>query len=135
MLFNIHTSWAGMSKVPNEDIAIFVSSLFHLNGLQRAFVFSDRNACLATVQFFNGTDNLDRIDWRILQERDFRRDLEDPGKIERYQAEALVHQHASVASLLGVTCYTEKIKRQIEGLVRQRNLRLRVHALPGWYFR
>jgi hypothetical protein len=61
------------------------------------FLFTDRHAYLAAAQFHDGFDDLNQIDWPILQARDFRRDVEDPGKIERYQAEALIHQHMPVS--------------------------------------
>jgi hypothetical protein len=32
----------------------------------------------------------DWVDWPLLQKRDFKRDPDDPAKLERYQAEALV---------------------------------------------
>jgi len=45
-----------------------------------------------------------------LQRRDFRRDPDDPEKVERYQAEALVHRCLPLETLLGIVCYTDTMK-------------------------
>lgn len=74
------------------------------------------------------------IDWDILQRRDFKRDEEDPRKMERYQAEALIHRHLSVDGLLGVICYTDALKNDIEQKILARKLELSVYVRKGWYF-
>jgi hypothetical protein len=79
--------------------------------------------------------DLDKIDWPLLQRRDFKRDPEDPAKFERYQAEALIHQHLPTAGLLGIVCYTELLRQRIERETQARNLDLPVYVRTGWYFR
>lgn len=107
MLLNIKTGWNGIQQRPMSDIAIITSSLPRLaeDGVQ--FVFTDRHAYLRTADdmFSSALADLVRIDWNILQARDFRRDPNDPGKMERYQAEALVYQRVPVTSLLGIVCH------------------------------
>ncbi len=121
-------------KVPNEEIVIFVSSLHRLEELNHGFVFSDRHAYLLNAQFYNELPDLTNIDWTILQNRDFRRDPDDPAKIECYQAEALVHQYLPVEAIIGVACYTEEVKNLLNQEVVERGLSLEVRKLPGWYF-
>jgi len=69
------------------------------------FLFTDRHAYLGYASYYNNLDDLSRIDWTILQQHDFKRDAENPEKTDRYQAEALVHRHLPIASLLGIACY------------------------------
>jgi hypothetical protein len=77
---------------------------------------------------------LNVIDWALLQARNFQRNADDPEKIERYQAEALVAQHLPVTNLLGVVCYTDEIKSNIEEQLAIRGLNLDVRKITGWYF-
>ena len=77
---------------------------------------------------------LDQIDWPLLQQRDFRRDDDDPEKVERYQAEALVHRHLPVAALLGAICYSDEVKQSIGRELANAGITLDVRAIPGWYF-
>ena len=86
------------------------------------------------VELLQHLDQLDKVDWPLLQSRDFKRDPDDPAKFERYQAEALIHQHCPVSGLLGIVCYTEKMKMGIEQALASRALNLPVHARTGWYF-
>ncbi|HOI51472.1 MAG TPA: DUF4433 domain-containing protein [Azonexus sp.] len=134
MLRNIHTGWGGIPKRPNEEIVILVSSLHHIAGLGLQFLFTDSHAYYQWANFYADLADLDKIDWPLLQRRDFKRDPEDPAKFERYQAEALVHQHLPVCGLRGIVCYTEALKQRIEPEIQARNLNLPVHARTGWYF-
>lgn len=134
MLRNIHTGWNGMTQVPNADIVILVSSLRRVSELGLPFLFTDSHAYSGLARFYDDLDRLDQIDWPLLQRRDFKRDPEDPGKLERYQAEALVYQHLPLAALLGIVCHTDAVRADIESKMRVLGLALPVHTRPGWYF-
>jgi len=134
MMLNIKTGYGGITKVPNEDVVICVSSLHRLHEMRRLFVFTDRHAYLVNAEFYNDLRDLHHIDWHILQNRDFKRDPDDPEKIERYQAEALVHDHLPVDALIGVVCYTDDVTSEFSGLIRGKGLDLQVVKKTGWYF-
>ena len=111
-----------------------VSSLHHLRAKGVPFVFTDRHAYLQAAQFFSDLSDLGQIDWPILQARDFKRNPDDPGKLERYQAEALVHRHLPVGGLLGMACHGQATATSLTQLASARGLSLRAIAQPGWYF-
>lgn len=69
-----------------------------------------------------------------MQRRDFKRDPDDPRKMERYQAEALIHRHLPVEGVLGIVCYTGTLKQRIEQDIQARDLNLPVHVRTEWYF-
>jgi len=135
MMLKIKTGHGGIRKRQNEEIVIFVSSLYKLENEGIPFVFTDRHAKLETAEHFNRLTDLNRIDWSILQKRDFKRDLDDPGKVERYQAEALIYRHVPVGALLGLVCYNKTLERSLTGLTHDRGVSLRVVATPEWYFK
>lgn len=134
MLLNIKSGRNGVPKRPNSEIVILVSSLRKIAKLQLRYWFTDAHAYVAYANFFNNLEDLHHIDWSILQNRDFARDQDDPNKMERYQAEALVHTHVPVTALLGIVCYTIEAKQQVQLAVEQRQLELRVLSKSGWYF-
>ncbi len=78
--------------------------------------------------------SLDKIDWGLLQDRNFKRDPDDPLQFERYQAEALIYQHMPTDALIGVICYTDAIKSNVENETTKRGISLDIKALRGWYF-
>ena len=89
MMLNIKTGRGGVTKRSNEEIVILVSSIHKLESLKTSYAFSDRHAYLQAAQFYNSSEHLGKIDWELLQRRDFKRDPNDPEKFERYEAEAL----------------------------------------------
>lgn len=134
MLRNIQTGWGGLKKRHNHEILIMVSSLRHVADLGLSFVFTDSHAYYQWANFYSDLADLNKIDWLLLQRRDFKRDPEDPVKFERYQAEALIHKHLPVEGLLGIVCYTETLKQSMEQEIQARGLSLPVYARTEWYF-
>ena len=133
MLYNIKTGYNGVTKRPMEEIAILVSSLREVHKQEIPFVFTDRHAYLQAAVFYTELDRLDRIDWPRLQVRDFRRDPDDPEKVERYQAEALIYRHLPLAALLGIICCRDEERRKIEEECGRLGLTKQVLYKPDWY--
>ena len=104
----------------------------HQQGLP--YLFTDCHAYYQWANFYNDLADLHKIDWPLLQQRNFKRNPDDPAQFERYQAEALIHRHLPISGLLGIICYNEKIKSKIDNDANQRGLKLDVRAMPGWYF-
>lgn len=134
MMKNIHSGWGGIRQRSNAEIVILVSSLRRVQEQGIPFLFTNGHAYPPDTRFFNDLSDLSVIDWGILQRRDFKRDLDDPKKLERYQAEALIHQQLPVSGLVGAVCYTEAIKSDIEQQILARGLSLQVVARTEWYF-
>jgi hypothetical protein len=133
MMLNIKTGYGGIKQTPMRDIAILVSSLRKLSEMGIRFVFSDRHAYLRAAEFSSDLNDLDRIDWETLEARDFKRDPNDFEKVERYQAEALVHKHLPIAALLGIVCYGEPQRERLTSSAQSAVLTVDIKALPGWY--
>lgn len=134
MLYNIRTGYGGIQQRLNDEIVILVSSLIRLEERRALYVFTDRHAYLEAAQFFRDRKDLAHVDFDMLRKRDFRRDPGDPGKVERYQAEVLVHKSMPVTALLGVACYTEQVQRELEAAAEEVGLELNVVLRPRWYF-
>ena len=133
MMYNIRTGY-GVKQAPNEEIVIFVASLPHIAAQGIRFVFTDQHAYPLMANFFTDLGRLDQIDWPLLQSRNFKHDPDDPGKKERYQAEAPVWKHVPLAALRGVCCYTSSVEQQIQAEILRRYLPLKVGVQQGWYF-
>lgn len=122
----------------NSEIVILVSSLRGLAQRGVAAVFSDRHAYLRGTQFFSSLNDLDKIDWKTLQKRDFERDPDNPAKKGRYQAEALIHRRLPPECLKGMVCHGKNEKRMLEAWKAEGGddlENLRIVTRPGWYFR
>jgi hypothetical protein len=133
MLRNINTGW-GVPRRSNEEIVILVSSLHRLREQGLPFVFTDSHAFYQWANFYSDLADLKRVDWPLLQRRDFKRDDNDLAKFERYQAEALVHNFLPVNALVGIVCYTDALRASFERMLTQRSVILPVYARTEWYF-
>jgi len=133
MMYNIHTG-RGVAQRPNAEILILVSRLHRVQECGLPFVFTNAHAIPEWTEYYNSMDRLTEIDWELLRSRNFQRDMNDPMKFERYQAEALIYRHVPVEALLGVVCYNQAIETELNALVQAAGLELSVKTIPGWYF-
>jgi hypothetical protein len=134
MMYNIKTGYGEITRRDHKDIVIFVSSVHRLADLQVSFVFTNQHAYAVDTEFYNDLQDLEKIDWPLLQCRDFKTDDSDPGKQLRYQAEALIHRNVPLNALLGIACVNDNVKGDLETLLQQRGIQLAVRAMPNWYF-
>lgn len=135
MLYNIVTGYNGIIRRERDDIVMIVSSLWSLQASGVEFVFTNLHALVACAEFFNDVSALDIIDWDLLRARDFQRSDTDPGKAERYQAEALAHRHVPMEAVLGVACYSETSKTRVLKMLKEAGVELKVIVKSDWFFR
>jgi hypothetical protein len=133
MMLNIHTGY-NVKQVPSEEIVILVSSLHRIAELGIRFVFTDQHAYPVTASYFTALDDLQYIDWNLLNRRDFKHNPDDPGKKERYQAEALIWKHLPAEGLLGICSYTEAVDAGIRIELAKRKIEMQTIVRRGWYF-
>lgn len=133
MMYNIHTGY-NVPIVPNEDIVILVSSLHRVGELGIPFVFTNQHAYPLMAKYYTDLKDLDKIDWDLLNRRDFKHDPDDPGKKERYQAEALIWRHLPIDALLGICCYSDEINQEIQAELAKRQLKMQTIVQRNWYF-
>jgi hypothetical protein len=98
------------------------------------FIFTDRHAYVIDAVYLRELEDLNRIDWPILQRRDFRRDLDDIGKVNRYMAEALIYQSLPVTALSGIICHGVAQQARLQAVATGIGVATPIHARPGWYF-
>jgi hypothetical protein len=134
MLLKIKTGHGGVKQVPMPEIAILVSSVPRLAELGLPFVLTDRHAYLQAAQYSSDLAGLARVDWKTLQTRDFKIDPDDPGKKERYQAEALVHGHVPVEALVGVVCHGLEERTKLDAVLTRTKASLKLAAIREWFF-
>lgn len=134
MMYNIKTGYSGVARRSNEEILILVSSFRKLRMSGVKALFSDRHAYLQAARFYTSESDLDNLDWALWQNRDFKRDANNPAKFERYEAECLAPQQVPVEALLGVACYNESAKARAERDAAEVGASVEIRILPQWYF-
>lgn len=133
MLLNIKTGYHGTPMLPMPQIAILVTSLPKVRECGLRFLFTDNHAYLNTARFSGDLKDLDRIDWALLQRRDFSRNPDDPGKFERYQAEAIVHGSVPLSAVLGIACHGEPQQQALQEAANRLSCSIPIIVRPAWY--
>ena len=132
MAYRIRTG-LGVPLRPNAELVFIVSSVPKLIELGIEFVFTDRHAFMAAARWSSEPDDLEWIDWPLLQSIDFRRDDADLGKIDRYQAEALV-RHLPVSAIIGLACPDSTMCATLKTLVKGEGVMIPVATRPQFFF-
>ena len=133
MMYNIHTG-RNVPHLPNEEILILVSSLVRIAEMQIPFVFADQHAYPAMANYYTDLDDLREVDWALLNRRDFQHDPDDPGKKERYQAEALIWKHLPIEALLGICSCNSGVDAYVKAELAKRGQDVQSSVQKVWYF-
>jgi hypothetical protein len=134
MMYNIHTGYGGITRRENAELVFLISSVHQLRKLGLTFIYTDQHAYPVETEFYDGSGDLRQIDWRLLQERDFKTSDADPGKQLRYQAETLVHHRVPLEAILGIACYNDAVRDGIQAMLDERGLKISIKAAPNIYF-
>lgn len=135
MQMNIVTGYRDTPRTPASEIVFLVSSVPKLDKCGHAYVLTSGHAYMEAAEFSTDATGLAKVDWALLQSKDFKRSDADPGKVERYQAEALVHRQVSVDALVGLAVRDSAAEARVQRELQQRKLAVHLAVRAEWYFR
>lgn len=133
MLYNIVSGYQGMRQRQRAEIAIIVSSLPRLDENEVSYVVADRNASLMHAKISSDRALVTAMPWDQWRARDFRRDPNDPSRMEKYQAEALVHRHLPVAAIMAIITYDRTVQDLVTQEVSNAAVQVSVSVRSDWY--
>jgi hypothetical protein len=134
MLYNIHTGRVEDVNVRQEEIVYLVNSIEELRARQVPFVFTDRHAYVQGARYHTDPARLADLDWPLIQGRDFRRDPNDPGKLERRAAECLIHHHVPIEAVIHIACKDLERENFLHEQMKLRQNSIKVLRASQWYF-
>ena len=118
-----------------DKIVYLVTSVDSIAKHGLEFVFTDRNAALATALFSNDLAELDDyVDWDLMEAQMWRDTAEYPDKKERRMAEMLVHRHVPWAAINAVAVKTKEQKRHATAVLANVGANTKIRVQPDWYF-
>ena len=134
MLYAIHRGVVEGYDGPQSDVIYLVSSIEQMEKHDIPFVFTDGHGTVALTAFYDDLKHLDRIDWKLMEDRYWHDTLSDGDRKRRRQAEFLIHTFCPWDSLLGVAVYDENIKAQVEYIAKEHNTSISAHVRRKWYY-
>ena len=132
MAHNILTG-RGVRRRARTELVYLLSSLDAVQRSGQACLITDRHAKLDLARFAADRSLLATLPWDLWRTRDFKRDPDDLGKLERYQAEALVHQSLPVAALEAIITGDKPTQAHVEQLVTASGTSARTLNRSFWF--
>lgn len=136
MLYNIITGyWHPLVPKRNRDEIMVIRCLIeNLAQLPRWF-FTDGQGNDMTSNHLNTLSQLNKIDWKSIQQGDFSKSAEDFDRARRYQAEFLVHDQVPIRSIESLNVYDDKAAQYVTEILEQNNINLAVNIQPKYFFK
>lgn len=135
MLYNILTGyWAPLvPKRHRSEILVIRCSIEELAQQEQWFFTNGQGNDIAS-DHFNNLNDLDKIDWGIIQQSDFSKSNGDYDRPRRYQAEFLVKGGISTSSIESLVVYNEAAASKVEQIQKENNSNLAVHIHKPYFF-
>ena len=130
MLYLIQHGYAGVTQRSQEDIVFIAVSFQKVKDYQLEFVFSDRNAKISLANFYNDETGFEKLNWDVIQNRDWANTEEDFERKDLKQAEFLIRSFVPVKCIAYLIVKTEARKQFFKEIVHTLELDIQVSLDP-----
>lgn len=134
MLLNIATGYRGITRRPQDEIAYIVCRVNTLIQNCAEWCFTDGHAKNAITEFYNDMNDLGKVDWDMLGQRQWSNTEEDFDRMRRKQAEFLVKHHVPVNCISSIVVLNEARKTFVEEIITRLDLAIPVRVNPNNQF-
>ena len=134
MLYTINNN-----NVPGYDegqgpIVHIVSSAQAIESNCNGWVFTDGHAIMDLTDFYSDLDDLDKIDWAVMEAKYWRGTLADGDRKRRRQAEFLIHNVFPWNLVHEIGVMTEAIGAWVNSVCANRDVPTVVNVRRNWYY-
>lgn len=126
MLYLIMNGFKGVEKRPQDDIVYFVSDFSKIEEAGLKYIFTDMNAKLAVVNFFNDKKDFDKLKWDIVKNSNWKNDENNIARQDYKQAEFLVRSHVPIECITHLVLKTSAREDHYRQLINDLNLDIEV---------
>ncbi|HEX2935320.1 MAG TPA: DUF4433 domain-containing protein [Bacteroidales bacterium] len=124
----------GYNKNTPKRYRIFMLPFTDIDANCSQWVFTDGHAKSNLTEFFNSSDDFDKVDWTMVKERMWKNNEEDFDRMRRKQAEFLVKDQVSVNCIGGIIVYNEEKKVQVQHIIDKLKLTIPVKVNTNYYY-
>lgn len=135
MLLNIKTG-RGVPKRPQSEIIYLCFKLTDLAIDKFQWCFTNGNAAKRISKFYKDLSNLNQIDWRSIASTDFGADNADgdEDRVRKKHAEFLIKGKVPIKKLSHIAVINRAVKQQVETILSDNDLDIKVVVEPKFYF-
>lgn len=121
-----------------KRLVYLLSTLERLQELGYEPLLTDRNAALSYTAYraFDLADPIDDdfIDWDLMAKEYWNNTPEEPQRVERRMAEALVHERVAWAAITQIGTQSEIVETEVRTILAAARSSIPVNVRPKWYF-
>ena len=122
------------SGTPQKDLIYLMTNTEKIASSKLPFVYTDGHAIMFLSSFYNSLDDLDCIDWDVMDSEYWNDTVDFPDRKRKRQAEFLIHQALPLQYITGIATYNTATKLNVEELVQDYGHSLNVHEVLKFYY-
>lgn len=134
MLYTISRGNVEGHEDGQQAVVHLVSSVQKVQDAGLDFVFTDGHGIMVLTEFFENLDDLDQVDWEIMNQRYWFDTGEDTDRKRRRQAEFLVHTQFPWNSIEEIAVMNEDVKIQVGRVLAGAAYKPDVVVRRAWYY-
>jgi hypothetical protein len=136
MLYNIVTGH-GVPRQPQASIIYLCCNFMDLISSELVWCYTNGNAASAITRFFTEVENIEtNLDWHSIRTTDFRDNNADgdEDRMRKKHSEFLVRNHVPVHFIKAIVVLNESAKGEVETILENLGLNIRVLINRNYYF-
>jgi ssDNA thymidine ADP-ribosyltransferase, DarT len=134
MLFSIYKGNVQSYPDGQGPLIYLVTTVQAVQAQKLPFVFTDGHAVIDFTEFYKDLEDLNKIDWDLMQERVWRDIPSDGDRKRRRQAEFLIYDSCPWSLIHEIGVKSNLMCKQVESILEAANHRPSVVMHSDWYF-
>lgn len=120
--------------VSQEDIVYFMTNTTTIQRDEYEYVFTDSHAIMRLTSYYSSLQDLDRIDWDIMQSRYWHDRVDYPNRKMKRQAEFLIYNQIALSSCIGFAVYNKEAELRLRNILKDYDTAIYIGIRPDYYF-
>ena len=135
MLYTINKGSVPDYDEGQQPIVHLVSNVNIILSTSAQFAFTDRHADLAWTAYSDDINQIDNmVDFNIMQNRMWNNTSSNPDRMERRQAEFLVHHFFPWNNITMIAVVNKKIAENVQVILQTADYQPSIALKPNWYY-
>jgi len=134
MLYAIHTGHVAQYPGKQNDVVYLVSSSEAVAAAGLVWCFTNGHAVEGVTEFYDDLADLNKVDWKVIQDWSWKNTLADLDRKRRKQAEFLIHQRFPWELISQIGVINSTIAERVKAAIADQPHRPRVTVERNWYY-
>lgn len=122
------------SGTKQRELVYLMTSTSKIHDIGLPFIFTDGHAIMFLSEFYSSLDDIDKVDWTIMNEQYWNDTVEDPDRKRRRQAEFLVYRQVPLDRIIGIGVFDNEMKEKVEVLLETNEIDKPVAVRRHFYY-